>query len=317
METAENPIKSRRYIQFNTMPNIMTLEVDDVENGQDLVFPARTRITSNPSTYSLLCIDSLFSGSLDKNEIDSLYAYLIENHSESLVLQKVEHKDIEFDIIYYLCGIIGVGDKAGISNISNGDSSEADGSKYWMSTLFENVPIKLVEEKDMPDPKIVGEFATETLGYYVSKDRNYNNFCLIYLCPKRIEFVAKQLNMELRLLYAIVLIHELAHAIMDSTNTIQNVGKAKDQSKEMLSEIDNAMEESLANMITLQYFGAAKDILDDGVFEKVEYFMNKQPDAYRFGILQYNVLRTDWRIWRNKKSVYNILEAWANCITSH
>ena len=90
---------------------------------------------------------------------------------------------------------------------------------------------------------------------------------------------------------------------MDPTNIFEyGTLKPKVSEQKLVSDADVFMEESLANMITLQYFDAAKDIIDENDFEQVKSFMEIQPEAYKFGIEQFQKLHTDWREWRNNKS---------------
>lgn len=250
------------------------------------------------------------------NQYDSDIKEYIESEDETYKERYKELKNsfytcmhvdpnICFYVMYDVSKIIYMGDKNGFSSLSSCDDSQ----KYWMNTLLKSIPIKLVDKEQMPTPKIPGDLSMEVLGYYVSKD-NDTKKPLIGICPEKIKLIASKHSIDARLLYAVVLIHELAHAAMDDTNTPENIGKDKTKGK-VLSDRDVAMEESLANMITLQYFEVAKHILGKDDYEKVRDFVNKQPSAYKFGITQYEIMKPDWRDWRNN-NVCNILENWAN-----
>lgn len=138
---------------------------------------------------------------------------------------------------------------------------------------------------------------TPILGYYT---RDNEDGCIgphIVLCPNNIEAVASD-KYDVRLVYLIVLIHELAHAMMDKNNVTMN------------SLFSNAMEESLANMITLQWF----DVFDNDDKEIVKDFIkDKQPKIYKFGINQFEA-GVDWSKWRDSKKMHKLLKEWFdNC----
>jgi hypothetical protein len=221
-----------------------------------------------------------------------------------------------FDYIY---GIIAVGDRNGYGNIEQVAKvilKDKPSTDYWMFSLARLIHVYLKEPKEMPKPPISGEYPTEVLGCYIPSSQENNPYPVIYLCPKNIEKAASDKNIEKKVLYAKVFIHELAHAIMDPTNELEgeNLKSKKDIEPKTKSDADVFMEESLANMITLQYFGAAKSIIGEEDFEQVKSFMEKQPEAYKFGITQYEKLHTDWREWRNNKSKMEFWNYWAGII---
>lgn len=221
-----------------------------------------------------------------------------------------------FDYIY---GIIAVGDRNGYGNIEQVAKvilKDEPSTDYWMFSLAWLIPVCLKGPKEMPKPPISGEYPTELLGCYFSSQENSPN-PVIYLCPEKIEAAARNKNIDKKVLYAKVLIHELAHAIMDSTNELEgkNLKSKKDNELKTKSDADVFMEESLANMITLQYFEAAKSIIGEKDFEQVKSFMEKQPEAYKFGITQYEKLHTDWREWRKNKSQMAFWNYWAGIVS--
>lgn len=141
------------------------------------------------------------------------------------------------------------------------------------------------------------------LGYYTREDEDGCKGPHIVLCPENIEGAASDSNFKDKkeLLYLIVLIHELAHAMMDKNNVTMN------------SLFSNAMEESLANMITLQWF----DVFDNDDKEIVKDFIkDKQPKIYKFGINQFEA-GVDWSKWRDSKKMHKLLKEWFdNCFVS-
>lgn len=239
---------------------------------------------------------------------------------------KIEHlrgvKDnIDFETLLYMYCIIARGDIARLSNISEEKDKEIDYNTYsdynWMLTLMKRISILLVDSKNMPESPIKGEYPTESLGCYFSVGQFNYPQPAIFLCPEKIEEAARNENIDKKVLYAKVLIHELAHAIMDPTNELLNNGilKQKVFGQILGSDADVFMEESLANMITLQYFEAAKSRIGENDFERVKSFMEKQPEAYKFGITQYEKLHTNWREWRNNKSQMAFWNYWAGIIS--
>lgn len=215
-------------------------------------------------------------------------------------------EDISRDYVDYIYGIIAVGDRNGYSNIEQVAEvilKDEPSTDYWMFSLARLIHVYLKEPKEMPKPPISGEYPTELLGCYFSSQENFP-YPVIYLCPERIGNAADMLKIDKKVLYAKVLIHELAHAIMDPTNELEgeNLKSKKNIEPKTKSDADVFMEESLANMITLKYFDAAKSIIGEKDFKQVKSFMKKQPEAYKFGIEQFQKLHTDWREWRNNKS---------------
>lgn len=155
------------------------------------------------------------------------------------------------------------------------------------------------QEKKTNNDKILN---TPVLGYYTRDDEGGCKGPHIVLCPLDIkdaaaEAVQNNPNVDEILLYKIVLIHELAHARMD----------AKRNEDSMKSIFAHAMEESLANMLTLQCF---KDYYDQSVLEHVKSFVNTQDDIYKFGINQFEA-EVKWSRWCcSYKDMHDELEVW-------
>ena len=71
------------------------------------------------------------------------------------------------------------------------------------------------------------------------------------------------------------------------------------------SLFSRAMEESLANMITLQWF----EKFDHSNYKKVKSFIETQPEIYKFGINQFEA-GVDWTKWRDSKKMHKLLKEW-------
>lgn len=212
-------------------------------------------------------------------------------------------EQINNELLSYAEKVITIGDWAGKCSLSNTDNKHY---KYWRLFLALQIPVRFVTRDQMPKPIFHGDFSMETLGCYFSLHPD-TSYPLIFVCPDTIKETANHLPISEDILYAIVLIHEYAHAAMDPTNVLSEDGHFEKKGKQELHEMELFIEESLANMLTLQYF----EVADDKDFVKVMRFMEKQPDAYNFGINQYR-LGTDWRDWRNNKSAFHFLSKWAN-----
>ena len=143
---------------------------------------------------------------------------------------------------------------------------------------------------------------TPVFGYYSSHDEDGCKGPHIVLCPLNIKNAANEedavkLDIDELLIYKIVLIHELAHAMMDKNHVSLN------------SLFSRAMEESLANMITLQWF----EKFDHSNYKKVKSFIETQPEIYKFGINQFEA-GVDWTKWRDSKKMHKLLKEWFdNC----
>ena len=139
------------------------------------------------------------------------------------------------------------------------------------------------------------------LGYYCHDEECGCFGPHIVLCPeniaKEVQIAKKQgVNINLKLLYLIVFIHELAHAMMDKK-------RAKGTLQSFYAK---AMEESLANMITLEWFKE----YEESNFNKVRTFIGYQSAVYRFGIRQYDA-NVDWKKWRDSyKKMHSRLKIW-------
>lgn len=215
----------------------------------------------------------------------------------------------------------------------------------WLSFLKSSIPVSLVDEEKMPDDmQVPVEFPDkkpiedvdkkndepitksidgnyrymEWLGFYSSKGTERE----IKLCPKRIKETADKLKIPFDYLVAIVYIHELGHAALDETIDLDEEANKDEEIKikfnNNVAKIDTnkdkfnfVMEESLANMIMLQYINwyteCCNDKLKDGdvLYETAELLVKKQSPAYAFGQYQFDA-DVDWLSWRKyKESIKN------------
>ena len=163
-------------------------------------------------------------------------------------------------------------------------------------------PVKMPEYKDIWNTKeLDDEYSIyvpkgKPLAYYSRNPKKYE--CIgphIVLCPFLISETAKDLGIYEGIVYLTVLVHEFAHAMMDQ-KWPDNILK---------SFFAHAMEESLANMITLEWI--SKNDNDD--IEDVKHFMEEQPAIYEFGIKQFYA-KVDWKKWRDSEKNMPELKDW-------
>ena len=297
--------------------------LDDYEDSGEIQGQTNSRVNNKSNLIEWLYKEKICKGDLSTISVenfDGISEFIDKCPSKDIsryVGNDYEKKNYQ-QIFDYIYGIIAVGDRNGCGNIEQVAKvilKDEPSTDYWMFSLTRLIHVYLKEPKEMPKPPISGEYPTELLGCYFSSQEN-SPAPVIYLCPEEIEKAARNKNIDKKVLYAKVLIHELAHAIMDSTNELEgeNLKSKKDNELKTKCDADVFMEESLANMITLQYFEAAKSIIGEKDFEQVKSFMEKQPEAYKFGITQYKKLHTDWREWRNNKSKIAFWNYWAGII---
>ena len=203
----------------------------------------------------------------------------------------------------------------------------------WFSFLKFQIPVRLVDEDEMPKvnlPRVEGrrdddyKKTMEILGCYKSDIKE------ILMCLKRIKECAEQEHIEYEHLFVIVYLHELAHAALDSSITVEEEESNGDKHYSISSNGQNevntqdsasafAMEESLANMIMLKYLDWYSEVEPecDKLFESAEKFVKSQIDEYKFGLKQFKA-DVDWTKWRKYKSEdhdkHEKLEEWyQNC----
>ena len=286
--------------------------LDDYEDSEEIQGQTNSGVNNKSNLREWLYKEEIYTGDLSTISLKNFngISEFIDTFPSEAISRYVgnDYEKQKYQLILdYIYGIIAVGDRNGYGNIEQVAKvilKDEPSTDYWMFSLARLIPVYLMEPKEMPKPPIVGEYPTESLGCYIPSLQENYPYPVIYLCPKRIKDAADRLDIDKKVLYAKVLIHELAHAIMDPTNELEgeNLKSKKNIEPKTKSDADVFMEESLANMITLKYFDAAKSLIGEKDFKQVKSFMKKQPEAYKFGIEQFQKLRTDWRAWRNNKS---------------
>lgn len=167
------------------------------------------------------------------------------------------------------------------------DKSMAD---IWNSNEWQRDNVEGVYDDFIPNESFL------VLGYYSHNPEDECEGPHIILCLENISKMAKEMKMDNKLLCLIVLIHEFAHAKMDMYQTKSSIK----------SFFAQAMEESLANMITLKWF----EEHDEDNFDCVLQFVNSQPPIYQFGIKQFNA-KVDCTKWsRSSKDMKGLLKVW-------
>ena len=151
----------------------------------------------------------------------------------------------------------------------------------------------------------------EVLGYY---SRDEHPLCMgphIVLCPENIRQIAQAYHIPFKILMAKVLVHEIAHALMDRYRIIDGNGIQYTNPKENWSNTveAKAMEESMANAITLFVF--RKYANEDYKYVR-HYIDNMQSAIYKFGLWQEQIY-ADWNKWRDSsKQNTKELKEWFN-----
>ena len=153
----------------------------------------------------------------------------------------------------------------------------------------------------------------KVLGYYTREDNGIKDPHIV-LCPENIEESSGPISVDN--LYALVLVHEMSHAILDKYyeyklyNSIYenwNIEEIKVWQKLPNSLYSKAMEESLANMMALMWIMSYNNLpLFD---QSIKFISNQQPAIYQFGISQY-LANVDWKKWRNSPKNMKSLEEW-------
>lgn len=173
---------------------------------------------------------------------------------------------------------------------------------------LKSIKLRVVPEDNMINPFNKADFSMEYYGYYDS----YNSE--IVLCPERISKPPAKLkkhhcNITSRELYVVVLVHALVHALMDPSKTEEKSYAYQPiiTTQNGFSEREVLMEESLANMITLQVFAklGKPEVVRYG---EVREFIGIQPLPYRYGLDQFDILKPDWRLWREAKKTTKFIK---------
>jgi hypothetical protein len=173
---------------------------------------------------------------------------------------------------------------------------------------LKSIKLRVVSEDNMINPFNKADFSMEYYGYYDS----YNSE--IVLCPERISKAPAKLKkhhcyITSRELYVVVLVHALAHVLIDPTKSEEKSYAYQPiiTTQNGFSEREVLMEESLANMITLQVFAklGKPEVVRYG---EVREFIGIQPLPYRYGLDQFDILKPDWRLWREAKKTTKFIK---------
>ena len=190
----------------------------------------------------------------------------------------------------------------------------------WFNFLLSQITVYLVREEEMPtmieyfkskdlsDDEIPQATISKALGCYYPMSRIIENKKIqIIICPELIEQTAKSMGIDKNVAYAKVIIHEFAHAVMDERNII-----SREKYNEDVIKLDKGpgnkinfhnplfefvMEESIANYLTLLKFQTSTSSIQKDVYR----FIDNQPEAYRFGIKQFDahVKACKWRTMKD------------------
>lgn len=224
---------------------------------------------------------------------------------------------------------------ADVSAVINDSLVSSDDIQSLISFMAKHIPVFLVPEEEMKrlemsiPPETRDLQPGEILGYYqhnayvktidIRKKSVLSNHPQIAICPERIEKCAASVGMNYDTLYIQTLVHELSHALMDQYNHIQSdLSFATDMDNGVLytcsspNEVEKtAMEESLANCLTLKWFGEfyGKDSKEFKM--AIDFMANNQPPVYEFGIYQYKI-NAGWTLWYRYKNhdVHDALKDW-------
>ena len=173
---------------------------------------------------------------------------------------------------------------------------------------LKSINLRVVSEDNMINPFNKADFTMEYYGYYDS----YNSE--IVLCPERISKAPAKLkkhhcNITSRELYVVVLVHALAHTLMEPKKSEEKSYAYQPiiTTQNGFLEREVLMEESLANMITLQFFAklGKPEVVK---FGEVREFIGIQPLPYRYGLDQFDILKPDWRLWREAKQTTKFIK---------
>ena len=236
------------------------------------------------------------------------------HHCGGLVIRNIDcDVDIQNEVIQYTNAIVKkLIDKLGIH------LSVASGTLYQLAlgpNCNPRIPIIMKKvkhnyEKDRKWEKVDKLYRPtgKMLGYY-TRNEDDEGFCQgphIVLDADEIKNSSVD-PLSFKILFTKVLVHELAHAIMDKYLDEQNEKTKNDNwpnSKETL-----AIEESLANMITLQCF---KEFAPDDYPYVLNYIDQRQSALYQFGIWQEQI-GANWEKWRdNSKQGTSQIKDWFN-----
>jgi hypothetical protein len=170
------------------------------------------------------------------------------------------------------------------------------------SHLIQEIPVFLLSKVSMPNYEPLIKFdserpSTEILGFYKHKGNLLGvETPVIGICPERIRDCVSSEH-EYIILVAKVIVHEFAHAKLASNEILYN---PRDEFYEW-------MEESMANLITLEFFRNHKIESVVGAYPKsdpfkfVHDFVKLQPPNYRMAADLYDKNLWCWFRWMTRK----------------
>ena len=174
------------------------------------------------------------------------------------------------------------------------------------SDLWDKIENK---EKDryIPQGEVLGYYTRNDESWQVKKeDETVEVSCKgphIVISPEKIIKETSGDRKSFEVLFTQVLVHEIAHAMMDKNGDIFNTNIAEGHVNSLEAK---AMEESLANMIALQIFSK----YDNGNYATVRSFIeNDQPTIYKFGARQFDI-SADWKKWKDSNKNMPTLKTW-------
>lgn len=179
------------------------------------------------------------------------------------------------------------------------------------SDLWDKIENK---EKDryIPQGEVLGYYTRNDESWQVKKeDETVEVSCKgphIVISPEKIIKETSGDRKSFDVLFTQVLVHEIAHAMMDKYRIVKNgeIFNTNIAEGHVNSLEAKAMEESLANMIALQIFSK----YDNGNYATVRSFIeNDQPTIYKFGARQFDI-SADWKKWKDSNKNMPTLKTW-------
>lgn len=156
-----------------------------------------------------------------------------------------------------------------------------------VSAIIHNIPILLKESRpnETPDDNCI----IDALGAYYSNRKGNNPYIELYL--KAIDSASQNNDEHFKWLFTQVLLHELAHAVLDFYN-YEGLRHYKTEKVRYQTEFGRWREESMANAIALKII---KDYGDNAFYKYTKKFMStQQPAEYALGVLMEKFTEEDF-----------------------
>ncbi len=166
-----------------------------------------------------------------------------------------------------------------------------------ISELLSEIPVFLLSPEKMPvwpfeEDEIGDNPGIEYLGFYTRITSVYfDSIPAIFICPERILLTAK--NKSYQELLAVLIIHEFAHAKMDSF---------PEDKIDFSNEFYRWVEEPYANWFVLKYFHSYGN---GYLFHSVKDCIQKEPENYKLGCIFFDA-DLDCRYWEEWKEIKKI-----------